>query len=665
MDIKSMSGEIARSNGILFEKNIYDLIVLGIRVLKEHNKTIKLDLNNITVEDIIPVCNTLNLTDIKSVENIISFFKDLNKYYIFNINNITVKLISNEKVSSISNKLTTSKSDIVIYNNDIPIPISIKMSNKGTQYQIISLDNFLIYLNYKNIYYNDEIIKVWKKFLGLIPPSLEELVVLNQFRKEEFKNKNRYWLCELTQYEKITIELFLYKNKKLLIEFCLKNGMCLHNENKAELFLLNNDSYTETKNINFVLLDFKDFYKKLNKGKCKITKNGNLQLTDYIGIQRKGSGIGNSSSYIQFKDRGYKHILEPVMEQKIENKLRGLSLFACAGIAEYYLRDTKLEIVIANELLQERCNIYKHFYPNTQLIQGDIINNIESIIKLSKELKVDFIIGTPPCQTFSNAGKKKINDVRTPLFLSLIKCVKEIKPKYVLIENVPSFMKSIYDDTKTTILEKFKIELSGQYNIITDVLDSKDYEVPQSRKRSITLLSLKQLPVWNIPIKINNIKTVRQTIGHLPSLKSGESSLIHKWHKAKTHNENHIKWMTYTPTGKSAFDNKVHYPQKDGRVIKGYKTTYKRIEWDKPAPTITMSSGSISSQNNVHPGNLYVLNDEKIYDNARTLTVYEIMLLTGLDDTWVPPTDNEKLIRDIIGEAIPPRFLYNIIKSLP
>lgn len=356
---------------------------------------------------------------------------------------------------------------------------------------------------------------------------------------------------------------------------------------------------------------------------------------------------------------------EPLMEQKNTIKLRGLSLFACAGIAEYYLKNTKLDIVLANELLQERCEIYKHFYPDTQLIQGDIITNIESIIKSSIELKVDFIIGTPPCQTFSNAGKKNINDIRTPLFLSLIRCVKEINPKYVLIENVPSFMKSVYDDTKTTILERFKIELSEHYNIITEVLDSKDYEVPQSRKRSITLLSLKQLPVWNMPDKINNIKTVRQTIGHLPSLKSGETSLVHVWHKAKIHNNNHTLWMTHTPSGKSAFDNKEHYPQKDGRVIKGYKTTYKRIEWDKPAPIITMSSGSISSQNNVHPGNLYVLNEIKMYDNARALTVYEIMLLTGLDDLWVPPTNNEKLIRDIIGEAIPPRFLYNIIKLLP
>ena len=71
----------------------------------------------------------------------------------------------------------------------------------------------------------------------------------------------------------------------------------------------------------------------------------------------------------------------------------------------------------------------------------------------------------------------------------------------------------------------------------------------------------------------------------------------------KKHNERHKLWMTHTPTGKTSFLNKVYYPKKEsGERIKGFATTYKRIEWDKPAPTITMANGSISSQNNVHPG---------------------------------------------------------------
>ena len=345
--------------------------------------------------------------------------------------------------------------------------------------------------------------------------------------------------------------------------------------------------------------------------------------------------------------------------------MKGLSLFACAGIAEYKLKETDIEIILANELLSDRCDIYKHFYPDTEIIQGDINTKLDEIISKSKDLGIEFIMATPPCQSFSIAGKKKILDTRTPLFLSLIKIILAVKPKYVLIENVPAFMSSKYEEKNNeTIGEKFINDLSNLYKINTKILNTKDFEVPQSRKRSITLMSLQTENEWKHPIQIEKTITVRDAIGHLPSLESDQSSTIHKWHKSKHHNDNHILWMSHTPTGKTAFNNIVHFPQKDGRKIKAYKSSYKRIDWIKPSPTITMSSGSISSQNNVHPGTAYIKNGETLYNNARALTVYEIMLLTGLDDNWDPPTTNEKLDRDIIGEAVPPKLIYHLVKNM-
>lgn len=360
------------------------------------------------------------------------------------------------------------------------------------------------------------------------------------------------------------------------------------------------------------------------------------------------------------------HDLEEVthehdLEEPI-SKLKGLSLFSCSGIAEYYIKDNhKLEIVLANELLKTRCDIYSHFYPECEMVQGDIIKEYNTILEKAKALDIDFIIATPPCQSFSNAGRKKIEDVRTPLFMYVISLIKEINPKYVLIENVPTFMKSKYEKGNTEIIaEVFAKELTN-YNITTKILNTKDYKVPQARKRSITLLSRLDIAIWEHPDAIDETITVRDTIGHLPSLVNEEHSPVHRWHYCRKHNENHIRWMSNTPTGKTAFDNIVHFPSKNGRRIKGYRTTYKRIDWDKPSPTITMSSGSISSQNNVHPGNVI----GELYDNPRALSVYEIQLLTGLDDNWDPPTTNEKLVRDIIGEAVPPMLIKIIIDNLP
>lgn len=85
--------------------------------------------------------------------------------------------------------------------------------------------------------------------------------------------------------------------------------------------------------------------------------------------------------------------------------------------------------MLANELLQERCDIYKHFYQDAEIIQGDVNEKLNEIISKGKDLDIDFIMATPPCQTFSNAGRKEIKDKRTPLFLTLINAIKKNKTK--------------------------------------------------------------------------------------------------------------------------------------------------------------------------------------------------------------------------------------------
>ena len=81
---------------------------------------------------------------------------------------------------------------------------------------------------------------------------------------------------------------------------------------------------------------------------------------------------------------------------------------------------------------------------------------------------------------------------------------------------------------------------------------------------------------------------LQEAIGDLPSLEAGESSNI-KNHYARKHPLNHVVCMRYTPTGKSAYDNDEYFPKKDnGEKIKGFKNTFKRMRWDRPAPTITM-----------------------------------------------------------------------------
>ena len=80
-----------------------------------------------------------------------------------------------------------------------------------------------------------------------------------------------------------------------------------------------------------------------------------------------------------------------------KTKYRGLSLFSCSGIVEYLIKDSKkLEIVLANELKPDRAKIYKYFYPECKMIEGDIAEKCNEIIKEAKNKNVDFVIATPP-----------------------------------------------------------------------------------------------------------------------------------------------------------------------------------------------------------------------------------------------------------------------------
>ena len=345
-------------------------------------------------------------------------------------------------------------------------------------------------------------------------------------------------------------------------------------------------------------------------------------------------------------------------------ELRGLSLFANVGIAETYLRDIGIDIKVANELLAERVKFYNHLYPNKKMIGGDITSDevFNKILDTAKKEQVNFIIATPPCQGMSVAGQMKSDDPRNMLIIKAMEAFQEILPEAMLIENVPQMLKTsiLIDGSPIKITEYIKaITDKFGYEVKMGVFDAADYGTAQYRKRSFVRIFKKEY-IWNEPQKQKHV-LVKDKIDNLPSLEAGQSSPIPN-HNAKTHNANHILWMKHTPTGKTAFENKVHYPQKDGRRIKGFATTYKRISWDKPAPTITMANGSVSSQNNVHPGRLL---SDGTYSDARVLTLLEIFRLTGLPDDWnYPKWASDNLIRHVIGEAIPPYLVKNILKEL-
>lgn len=268
---------------------------------------------------------------------------------------------------------------------------------------------------------------------------------------------------------------------------------------------------------------------------------------------------------------------------------------------------------------------------------------------------MDFILATPPCQGVSLIGKNKSNsdmikDPRNFLIFHVFDIIDTIHPKIVVFENVDRFldMRFPFENGLYNIEYIIRKKYGSQFSINVNVYNAMYYGVPQSRKRTIIVMTTKNY-IFTEPKK-QKIITVREAIGSLPSLEAGQKSNI-KNHNARNHIKAHIICMQHTPTGHSAFENKIYFPKKkNGERLKGYLATYKRIEWDKPAPTITMRNDAISSQSNVHPGRLL---PNGLYSDARVLTLRELFILSSMNpDLDVPSFASDIQIRSMVGEAI-------------
>ena len=388
-------------------------------------------------------------------------------------------------------------------------------------------------------------------------------------------------------------------------------------------------------------------------------------------------------------------MIDTCISQDNSRPLNVLSLFANIGVAEACFKEIGIDVVLANELIKRRADLYAAIYPKTEMKCGDMTDRAvqDFLIDRSKELGVNVIMATPPCQGMSTAGRQKEGDLRNNLIVPTVRIIKEVLPEYVFIENVPLFLQTeIEIDGKNVLIPDYlETELGQKYQIQTYRVDTKDYGVPQTRERAILLFTRRDINhKWTMPSKERQIVTLQDAIGHLPPLdpfvrdvsreellamfpnydeREREARKISKWHFPPEHIKRQVLAMTYTPSACSAFDNAEKYqPRKDnGKLVTGFRNTYKRQDWSQPAFTVTMDNRKISSQNNVHPGRPIGVDKkgDALYSDARTLTVYELMLVSSLPNDWaIPKGTSPAFLRSMIGEGIPSLFVKKIFAQL-
>ena len=374
-------------------------------------------------------------------------------------------------------------------------------------------------------------------------------------------------------------------------------------------------------------------------------------------------------------------------------KIKGLSLFANVGIAEAYLEQIGIDIILANEIDADRARFYQDVYKKTHMICGDITDDTvrTNIVNEAIDQRVDLIMATPPCQGMSEAGLRLEFDPRNQLVSYAVDVIKRVRPKFAFMENVPKQLttKIKCGDEIVLIPEYIKRELGSDYRFNTHTLVmAKDYGVPQLRERNIFLLVRRDLEdiKWEFPSKQKEI-TLREAIGGLPSLdpylrdgmkktlevfpdfqkKKAVGLAVSKWHYPPTHSWKQVEWMMHTPSGKSAIYNEVYYPQKaDKTPVKAHHNHYRRLKWDMPCRTITQNNGVISSLACVHPGREYIAeNGEVLYSDARVLTIYELMIVMSLPLDWpIPEWANDTFIRKVFGEGIPSKLVKELMLKL-
>lgn len=175
-----------------------------------------------------------------------------------------------------------------------------------------------------------------------------------------------------------------------------------------------------------------------------------------------------------------------------------LDLFCgCGGLSLGFIQagfDVKLGI----DYWQDAITTYTATHKGTQGIVADLFNITPEQISQQTQIKqLDVIIGGPPCQGFSIAGKRMIDDERNQLYKAFVDFVRFYQPKAFLMENVPNIMSMGKGAIKQQITQDF--EQLG-YIVKSQILMASDYGVPQNRKRAF-LWGLKMAQYLNFQNK--------------------------------------------------------------------------------------------------------------------------------------------------------------------
>lgn len=386
-----------------------------------------------------------------------------------------------------------------------------------------------------------------------------------------------------------------------------------------------------------------------------LSKPSDVVLDPFMGSGTTGvvsKELGRNFIGIEMNEKYYEIAKRRI--DGVDSKPTVIDLFSGVGGLSLGFEKKGFDVVLANEYDSSIAEAYTYNHKNTKMITGDIRDlDFEETFGKYKN-KIDVIIGGPPCQGFSQKGKRKtIHDERNFLFKYYIKVVELVKPKYFVMENVPNLLTAENGYFKKKIEELF--DKLG-YEIQEGVVNAADYGVPQNRRRAIIIGKL-NAPAPQLPISNNKHVSIWDAISDLAFLESGEGQEIQNYKYSpkseyqKLLRENSMKLNNHVATKHTdlALERLNMIPPNAGKEVLPkehltksiYSGTWTRMSKNEISVTITTRFDTPSSGKFIHP-----------YLN-RAITVREAARLQSFPDDFIFIGKKSSQMKQV-GNAVPP-----------
>lgn len=275
-------------------------------------------------------------------------------------------------------------------------------------------------------------------------------------------------------------------------------------------------------------------------------------------------------------------------------------------------------------------------FPDVPVYHGDIAKlSVHQALRMTglQPGQLDIFDGSPPCQGFSTAGKRRFDDDRNQLFKEYARLLRGLRPKVFVMENVSGMVKGVMKLVFVEILKELK---ASGYRVSARLLNAMYFGVPQSRQRMIFIGVRDDLGIEpSHPIAQNYTISVRQAFENMTE---------------QTADRPMAEWMQRACSEIQGRDG-----TKDvARIFIKHKGTSgsaistRRLLWDKPSKTIAKSEIAVSGL--LHP------------QENRYLTLPELKRLSSFYDSYYFTNRADAIER--IGNSVPPLFMRSIAQHI-